>query len=354
MPDRAADPARLLVLAPNWLGDAVMALPAIADLRRRWPAARLTVAARASVAPVFELAGSVDGVMTLQWKGRVLDRATLRADVTGLREGRFDAAVLLPNSFASAWLTRRAGVPERWGYARDWRSPLLTRAVPKPGVSLHQGAYYQHLVRELGAPSGPLEAVLTVSGSDLEAARTLLTARGWDTARRLIALAPGAAYGTAKRWLPAHFATLVSALVREHGVTCVLVGGPADAGATGLVRDALRADVRPHVIDLAGATTLRALAGVLALAEVCVSNDSGSMHLAAALGVRVVALFGPTREKETAPLSRVVTPATVLVHEVWCRPCMLRECPIDHRCMTGLLPARVLTAVTEALPEATA
>jgi heptosyltransferase-2 len=348
------DPARLLVLSPNWLGDAVMALPAIADLRRRWPSAHITAAARASVAPVFELAGAVDAVVTLEWKGRLLDRAARGADVTTLRAGRFDTTVVLPNSFASAWLVRRAAIPERWGYARDWRSPLLTRAVPKPAGSRHQGAYYQHLVRELGVPSGPLEARLTATGPDLEAARALLTARGWDAARRIIALAPGAAYGTAKRWLPEHFATLVSALVRERGVTCVLVGGPADAGATRLVRDAIHAEARPHVIDLAGATTLRALAGVLALADVCVSNDSGSMHLAAALGVRVVALFGPTREKETAPLSQAATPATVLVHEVWCRPCMLRECPIDHRCMTGLLPARVLTAVTEALPEAIA
>ena len=172
MPDPAPNPARLLVLSPNWLGDAVMALPAVADLRRRWPAARLTVAARASVAPVFELAGSVDAVVTLQWKGRLLDRAALRADVTGLREGRFDTAVVLPNSFASAWLAKRAGIQDRWGYARDWRSPLLTRAVPRPAGSVHQGAYYQHLVRELGAPSGPLEAVLTVAGPDLEAART--------------------------------------------------------------------------------------------------------------------------------------------------------------------------------------
>ena len=170
----------------------------------------------------------------------------------------------------------------------------------------------------------------------------------------MIALAPGAAYGTAKRWLPEHFAALVSALVRERGVTCVLVGGPADAGATRLVREAVGTDVQPHVIDLAGATTLRLLAGVLALADVCVSNDSGSMHLAAALGVRVVALFGPTREQETAPLSRAASPATVLVHQVWCRPCMLRECPIDHRCMTGLLPGRVLSAVTDALPQVTA
>jgi hypothetical protein len=162
-----ADPSRIVVLAPNWLGDAVMALPALADLRRRFPAAHLAVAARASVAPMFELAHGLDAGLTLRWKGRVLDRAGLRADTAALRDAGFDAAVLLPNSMASAWLVRGAGVPERWGYAADWRSPLLTRAVPKPRGSRHQAQYYQHLTQALGAPAGPLEPMLTAAADDV-------------------------------------------------------------------------------------------------------------------------------------------------------------------------------------------
>jgi heptosyltransferase-2 len=344
-----ADPARIVVLSPNWLGDAVMALPAIADLRRRFAASHLAVAARASVAPAFELAPGVDAIVPLRWKGRVLDRAALRADAAVLRGGRFDAAVLLPNSMASAWLVRQAGVPERWGYAADYRSPLLTRAVPKPRGSRHMALYYQHLSQALGAPAGALEPVLNADAGDVEAARTLLTGRGWDGGRPLVALAPGAAYGHAKRWPPERYAALVSTLVAAHGATCVLVGAPVDAAATRQVQETAAADARAHVIDLAGTTTLRGLAGVLALAGTCVSNDSGAMHLAAALGARVVALFGPTREKETAPLARASRPATLLIHEVFCRPCMLRECPIDHRCMTGLDPARVQAAVADAM-----
>src|SRR5688500_126344 len=151
------DPARLLVLSPNWLGDAVMALPAIADVRRRFPSAHIAVAARPSVAPMFELAGSVSSVITLQWKGGLFDRQPMRDDASRLRAERFDAALLLPTSFASAWLVQQAGIGERWGYARDWRSPLLTRAIATPRHSLHQGAYYQHLTRAVGVPSGPLE-----------------------------------------------------------------------------------------------------------------------------------------------------------------------------------------------------
>jgi len=343
------EPSRLVVLAPNWLGDAVMALPAVADLRRRFPAAHLAVAARGSVAPMFELAPGVDTVVTLRWKGGVFDRAGLRADAATLREAAFDTAVLLPNSMASAWLVRGAGVPERWGYAADWRSPILTRAVPKPRGSRHQAAYYQHLTHTLGAPAGPLEPMLTAASDDVAAGRALLTARGWDGVRPLVALAPGAAYGSAKRWPPERYTALVSTLVSAHGATCVLVGARVDASATQLVQQSAAAETRPHVLDVAGATSLRTLAGVLSLARACVSNDSGAMHLAAALGVRVVALFGPTRDKETAPLARAARPATVLIHDVFCRPCMLRECPIDHRCMTGLDAARVEAAVGEAM-----
>jgi heptosyltransferase-2 len=167
--------------------------------------------------------------------------------------------------------------------------------------------------------------------------------------RPLVALAPGAAYGHAKRWPPERYAAVVSTLVSAHGATCVLGGAPVDAEATRLVGELAAADARAHVIDVAGATTLWTLAGVLSLASACVSNDSGAMHLAAALGVRVVALFGPTRDKETAPLARASRPATLLIHAVFCRPCMLRECPIDHRCMTGLDPARVQASVLEAM-----
>jgi heptosyltransferase II len=342
-----SEPSRIVVLSPNWLGDAVMALPALADVRRRFPSAHLAVAARASVSPVFELAAGVDAVITLRWKGGVLDRASFRADVEALQAGAFDVALLLPNSLASAWLVRQARVGERWGYATDARASLLTRRVARPRGSRHQAEYYQHLTRECGAAAGPLEPRLTAAKRDLDEARALLAARGWDGDRPLVTLAPGAAYGHAKRWLPEHYSALVSKLVAGQGVSCVLVGGAVDAAATREVRDGADASARPHIVDLAGATSLRALAAVLALSRACVSNDSGAMHLAAALGVRVVALFGPTREYETAPLGRTEQPPSVLIHDVWCRPCMLRECPIDHRCMAGLSPARVLAAVAD-------
>jgi heptosyltransferase-2 len=147
--------------------------------------------------------------------------------------------------------------------------------------------------------------------------------------------------------MPAHYARLMTRLIRERGAQVVLVGSRADAAATACIGGLVDPDPGSAVIDLAGDTTLETLAGVLRLASVCVSNDSGAMHVAAAIGVPVVALFGPTREWETAPLPRQGARAEVLVNPVWCRPCMLRECPIDHRCMKGLSPERVFPVVTE-------
>jgi heptosyltransferase II len=325
------DAAPLLVVAPNWLGDAVMALPAIADLKRHFADRRLVVAARAGVSSLFTMVPNVDRV--------------LKQDVSATHEVQPSIAVLFPNSFASAWLVWRAEVPERWGYATDLRTRLLTRAVRRPKLPMHQGEYYQHLVRELGIATGPLEPAIAIPSGAIEDARRLLAQHGWDGRTSLIVLAPGAAYGKAKQWIPSHVVRLVTDLVHARGITCALVGSRGDAATTRAVRGAAPKDCQPRILDLAGATTLPVLAAVISLAAACVSNDSGAMHLAAATGVPVVGIFGSTNEKATSPLAHSGVPTEVLTHPVWCRPCMLRECPIDHRCMTGIEPARVLAAV---------
>jgi heptosyltransferase-2 len=325
------EPRTVLVLAPNWLGDAVMALPAVADVRRAFPSARMTVAARRPVGELFRLVPHVDEVIA--------------AEVPAVQGADAGIAILFPNSFASAWLVWRAGVPERWGYATDLRRPLLTRTAPRPGGSVHQAAYYQHLTRSLDIQAGPLEPSLTVPDAAVAAARGRLAAGGWDERAPLIVMAPGAAYGTAKRWIPSHVARLITALAGVHGATCVLVGSKIDRRTTEPIVAELDAPVRARVVDLTGETTLEGLAGLLRLAQACVSNDSGAMHVAAAVGTPLVAIFGPTRERETAPLTRAGGRADVLTHSVWCRPCMLRECPIDHRCMTGITPERVVESL---------
>ena len=325
------DSRPLLVVAPNWLGDAVMALPAIADLRRHFAANALTIAARPSVSSLFSMVAGVTAVV--------------KAEASAIGSANAAIAVLFPNSFASAWLVSRARVPERWGYATDMRRMLLTRSIRRPKQPMHQGEYYQHLVRELGIQTGPLEPVVSIPPHAASDARRLLTQHGWDESSPLIVLAPGAAYGKAKQWIPSHVVRLVTTLVSERGVTCALVGSRGDASTTRAIREAAPAECRARIFDLAGATTLPVLAAVISLAGACVSNDSGAMHLAAATGVPVVGIFGPTNDKATSPLARAGVAADVVLNQVWCRPCMLRECPIDHRCMTGIEPERVLTAI---------
>ena len=321
----------VLVVAPNWLGDAVMALPAIADVRRHFAARPLIVATRATVSSLFTLVPGVDAVV--------------KADAAAIAGANPSTAILFPNSFASAWLVRRARVRERWGYATDMRSGLLTRAVGRVKQPMHQGAYYQHLVRELGIATGPLEPALSIPAQAVSDARALLVQHGWDEERSLIVLAPGAAYGKAKQWIPSHVVRLVTDLVRERGATCALVGSRGDMATTRAIRAAAPPDCQPRILDLAAATTLPVLAGIISLAGACVSNDSGAMHLAAAAGVAVVGIFGSTNEQATSPLAHAGAAVEVVTHPVWCRPCMLRECPIDHRCMTGIEPARVLAAI---------
>lgn len=337
-------PAVVLVVAPNWLGDAVMALPAIDDIRRHFPTSRLVVAARAGVADMLTLAAGIDDVVTTSWRGEWLARPALAEDAKRIRATGAEIAIMFPNSFASAWLVRRAGVGERWGYASDLRRRLLTRAIGRPRGGQHQAEYYQHLVNALGMVNGPLTPTLRVDERQLAAARAVLVGAGWDGESRLIALAPGAAYGRAKQWLPAHVAVLTTTLARG-ATTCVLVGSRADAATTAQIRETMPPDAASTVIDLAGRTSLAELAGVLFLSDACVSNDSGAMHVAAALGTPVVALFGPTREHATRPLTAGW--AQVLTTDAWCRPCMLRECPLDHRCMTGITPQMVATSLGE-------
>ena len=330
---RAVGVRRLLVLAPNWLGDAVMALPALADVRRGSAAADIVVAARPSVAALFSMVPGVSQVIAGELRGASWRAAS--KDASG-----FDAALVLRNSFHSALLPWRMGIRERWGYAGDGRSPLLTRAISRPS-GVHQARYYQQLTEALGFPPGPLVSAVHVGGDQRAAATRVLQDAGWNGTTPLLAVAPGAAYGGAKRWPARSFAAVASALARD-GATPVIVGSAADGAAGRDLADSLGTGGVAS-FNLVGRTDLTTLCGVFALSRGLVSNDSGAMHLAAAVGVPVVAVFGPTDETATHPIGRA--PHAVLTHDVWCRPCMLRECPLDHACMTRVAPDAVISAV---------
>jgi heptosyltransferase II len=326
---------RLVIRAPNWLGDAVMALPAMAAVRAAHPTARLAVAAIPSIAPLFVEATSAqpNDVVTVDGS----------REAHQLKEGGHDAIVLLPNSFRSAWNARRAGIGERWGFAAGFRSPLLTRRANRPRGHLHQADYYRALVTGLGMPATSELPRVRVTPRTEQRAATLLGELQVPDGAGIVGLAPGAAYGYAKRWPPSRVAELITRLVRERDAVCVMVGAAADREAGREIESLLPDGVR--AVNVIGRTDLRVFAGVLARCRSFVSNDSGAMHLAAALGVPVTAIFGPTDERATAPLGD----HDVILHQVFCRPCMLRECPIDHRCMKRIGVDRVFDSVSRRL-----
>jgi heptosyltransferase-2 len=341
---------KVMVFSPNWLGDAVMALPAVANIRRHPPVGRLVVAARPGVAGLWRIVAGVDEVVVIPRARGMARWRMLGENAAALRRAAADAAVLLPNSPQAALMARRAGIPERWGYRGNLRGWLLTRAVPRPRGRVHQADFYRHLTAALGIANGDRVPRLDVPPAIIEAARAMLAAAGWTPGRRLLGLAPGAAYGGAKRWPPERFAAVAAELSRSHGLVPVLLGAEGDRPAACAIEAELgrigNAGAAGLAMNLAGQTDVPQLAGVLALCAAFVSNDSGAMHLAAAVGAPVVALFGPTDERVTAPVARR---ARVLTADAWCRPCLLRECPLDHRCMNRIEAGTVARAAGECL-----
>jgi len=342
--------SRLVIRPPNWLGDAVLALPAMGALRRHFHSASITVAATGAVAALFRENTGVnpDNVITLP--------ASKRDAVRVLRDGRFELGILFPNSFGSAWQLRTAGVTQRWGYARSARGWLLTKKAVRPRLGerfgaasgiQHQADHYRNLVRGLGIPCDDDAPRITAAPDATRHAATLV---GVDSLEgtRVITLAPGAAYGQAKQWPPARVAELAAKLIRERDVMCVLVGARHDRDAGRAIETWLRAhapEALGRLRNVIGNTDLGTLVALTAGSRVCVTNDSGVMHVAAATGRAVVAMFGPTDERATRPLGR----GDVLTADVFCRPCHLRDCPIDHRCMKRITVDMVFAAVSRHL-----
>jgi heptosyltransferase-2 len=330
---------RILVRATNWLGDAVLSLPALAAIRDRFPGAHIAVLARPWVAGLYRrepFAGEIipyaptpfrRGSLLTAWR----DRITLAG---ALRARGFDCALLLQNAFDAALITALAGIPERIGYARDLRSPLLTRPIPLPrpgSIPPHESFYYLELLRRAGWLDR-LPASLTIELRSAPQARAAGLARfaaeGIDTP--IIGLSPGAAFGTAKRWLPERFAASACTLAQRLGATVALHGSPSERQLCESVR-ALIEGCGVRAMNYAGQTTLEEFIERAAASRLFLTNDSGAMHVACALGVPTVAVFGPTDPAATGPATPL---ARVVRHPVDCAPCLLRECPIDHRCMT--------------------
>ncbi len=319
-----------LVIAPNWLGDAVMAIPFLRALKAAHPADSIGVLARRGPAAVFQAQGSAD---------TILARSSLLADVAAIRRGRFDEAWLLPNSFRAGLLSFLGGVPGRIGYATDRRGPLLTTALSPPARMGHQLRDYDALLQARGIEPDCDPPRLPISQTAAQSAAVALEAASLDPQARLALLAPGAAFSWTKRWPPDRFGRL-GALLRDRHWACAIVVGPGEEGLAREVCAAAQVTLPILGLDLGPIE----LAALLSRARVVVANDSGPMHLAAAVGTPVVAFFGPTDPGRTAPAG---APSRILDRYVFCSPCFLKECPYGHECMKEITAEMALAAVLE-------
>jgi heptosyltransferase-2 len=331
---------KILVRATNWVGDAIMSLPTLQAIRARWPQAEIVIVARTWVADLYRGQGFADRLVVFDSAGGIFGVQRLASE---LRHERFDCALLLPNAFSAAWLAWCAGARERIGYARDGRSPLLTRAIPVPRASdvpAHESYYYLELLRRAGwiesLPAAE-EIRLRIDPAAKDSAEARLRQAGVRDGSLRIALAPGAAYGSAKCWSPERFADVADRLIADSGADVILFGTASEHD----IAELIAARMRRRPVNLAGQTPIGELPAFFAACDLFIGNDSGAMHVAAAVGIPVVAIFGPTDPEGTAP----VTPRrTVVQHKVSCSPCFLRHCPVDHRCMTRIKADEVYAA----------
>lgn len=339
---------KVLIRATNWVGDAIMALPAIRAVREKFPEASISILARPYVLDIYRDQKIADELLQYDWTGAhkgFRGRAKL---VQELGKKQFDVALLLQNAFDAAWLAWRARIPKRIGYARDGRSWLLTEAVPVPKtgeIPAHEKFYYLELLRR----AGWIEAVpevewisLVVAQQRRDRAEDLLVVAGAQAGGTRIAVGAGASYGSAKCWPPERFAEALNQLTSERNCDVVLFGTTGEAA----VSNAIVAGLKKKPIDLTGKTAIADLPALLSRCSLFIGNDSGAMHVAGAVGLPVVAIFGPTDPHGTVP----VTPrCTVVQQKPYCSPCFLRRCPTDHRCMKAVTPQMVQAAALASL-----
>lgn len=318
----------ILIRGTNWIGDAVMTLPAIAAIRKTFPRAKITILVKPWVADIFNLCPDVDEVMVYHQPGVHDGLFGILRLAENLKKRKFDTAILLQNAIEAAIIATLAGIPQRAGYNSDGRGFLLTHAVKrtKAAKALHQVDYYLEMVKALGCKAAGREAVLKLGREEELLADALLAHHGLQDNRLLLGMAPGASYGPAKKWFPERFARVADRLIDTFSAQVMLFGSSADGESI--------AQVQQHatfpLCSLAGTTNLREAMALMNRCRLFISNDSGLMHLAGAMGIPVVAIFGSTNPKTTSPPGH----HNIILHEdVACSPCLKPLCPTDFRCM---------------------
>jgi lipopolysaccharide heptosyltransferase II len=319
-------PFRVLIRSSNWLGDAVMSVPAVRAIKGGRPDVHVTIAAPDKIAAMWKLIPEVDAIIPLP-EGSLLPVVRLLK-----QQMSFDVAILFPNSLRVAFESWLSGIPRSVGYRGHWRSWLVNQIVRKPRKPRppeHHSLRFFRIARECGAETSNIEFPKLDQTSNIEH-------------QTLIGLCPGAEYGPAKRWLPERFAEAATKISTQSSAQWILLGTKNDAA----IGEQIAAAIGDHCVNRIGQTTLDQLIDELRRCSLLLTNDTGTMHLAALLGVPVVAVFGSTEPRLTGPLGNG---HIILRHHVECSPCFLRECPIDFRCMKAISADEVADAVLSML-----
>ncbi len=338
---------RIVVRAPNWIGDAVMTTPAVAALRRARPEARIEIRCRPWVAPIYAHSPDVDGIVPFDEKNT---RFGWWQSVRQIRQGRYDLGILFPNSLGTALALWAGGVGRRIGYDRDGRGWCLSDRVKATDAirTAHMVDYYLNILSPLTDVSKAERRLRLFAGAEERAAVDRVFERlGIPAGARVAGVNPGAAFGTAKRWLPERYGETARRLVEEFDLWVVVTGSGGERDLAEQVAE--RGGER--VLNLAGEVSLGEFLAVMERLALFVTNDSGAMHIAAGMDRPIVAIFGSTDWISTAPFS---DQASIVRHPTPCAPCMKRDCPLDsHLCMEAVTVEAVMAAVRERLLTAT-
>ncbi len=332
---------RILIRSPNWVGDAVMSLPAVSSVCGKVPDAEVVILAKPWVGDLFREHPGVREVILYRSPGvhdGVWGRWRLSRE---LKQRRFDLALHLPNSLDSVLISFLAGIPRRVGYNTDGRGIFLTHRVPVNGKVKreHQVEYYLHLIRSLGIESSERVPSLQISRRRKQEAEEILTTVSGGNGP-FVGISPGAQYGSAKEWFPDRFGELALRISREIGARILILGSPGDRGAASQIGEIAGS----AVVDLSGKTTLAQALALISRCRVFVTNDSGLMHAASALAVPLVAIFGSTDPRRTGPLGRH---SRVIYRTLPCAPCLMTRCPRNRECMEAITVEEVFKEVKE-------
>lgn len=352
MTDGTENTKRILIRGVNWIGDAVLTIPAISAVRHEFPDAHISLLVKPWVADIFKESRDIDEIILYEKKyDSLIGKFRLAKE---LRQKGFDKAILLQNAFDAALITWLAGIPERIGYARDARGFLLTKAIPveKESLKKHQIHYYLDLLNKAGINAGFTYPYIYLTDKERRWAKSLINSSPLQIQNSpIIGINPGAAYGSAKRWMPESFAEVIKRIVDELNGRVIIFGGPSETEIAYEITG-LCPDYSKNIMIMAGKTDIRQLASLISECDAFITNDSGPMHMASALLVPTVAIFGSTDSTATGPYGEG---HKIFTSNLPCAPCLERECPEGHlKCMTGITGDDVFNALREILPKAKA